>query len=183
MRKLLAGCVCNLMFACTTFAGDGHDHGEEKTPPTTPAAPRLVMESAQFELVGTLEQDGLHLFLDEHASNAPITNASVELEIAEQRMKAEAENDGSYHATLPQPLPKGEYTVQAKISTSEKVSDTLTGDMDVHTTDINYLETTTTELSDDWEFFVPWLMGLGLIALVIVILTLHYDRQQQKVRA
>ena len=45
MRKLLAGCVCSLLFACAAVAGDGHDHGEEKAAatPAAPAAPRLVM--------------------------------------------------------------------------------------------------------------------------------------------
>ena len=183
MRKFWIGCVCNLIFACAAFAGDGHDHGEEKAAvaPLSPAAPRLVMESSQFELVGTLEGDGLHLFLDDHDSNAPVTAASVELEISGQRVKAEAESDGSYHAALPQPLPEGEYTVQASIITSEKIRETLMGDLDVHATDAN--QSAAAHPSNDWEFFVPWLMGLGFIALAIVVFTLRYDRQQRKGQA
>lgn len=183
MRKLLAGCVCSLMFACAAVAGDGHDHGEEKAAaaPDSPAAPRLVMESTQFELVGTLEGDGLHLFLDDHASNAPVTDASVELDIAGQRIKAEAEADGSYHAALAQPLPEGEYAVMATILAGE-TSDLLTGDLDVHAAEAMHVEPATATSASGWGF-LPWVLGLVVIALALVVFTLRRDRHQRRVQA
>ena len=181
MRKLLAGCVCSLLFACAAVAGDGHDHGEEKAAaaPDSPAAPRLVMESTQFELVGTLEGDGLHLFLDDHTSNAPVTDASVELEIAGQRIKAEAEADGSYHAAMSQPLPEGEYAVMATILAGE-TSDLLTGDLDVHAAEAMHAELITS--ASGWGF-LPWVLGLVVIALALVVFTLRRDRHQRRVEA
>ena len=183
MRKLLVGCACNLLFACAAFAGEGHDHGEEKAAatPAAPAAPRLVMESSQFELVGTLEGDGLHLYLDDHASNAPVTDASVELEIAGQRIKAEAEADGSYHAVMAQPLPEGEHAVLATILTSD-TSDLLTGDLDVHAADAMHPEPTETTPAKGWGF-LPLLLGLAVIAVVLVVFTLRRDRHQRRVQA
>lgn len=183
MRKLLAGCVCSLLFACAAFAGDGHDHGEEKAAaaPDSPAAPRLVMESTQFELVGTLEGDSLHLYLDDHASNAPVTDASVELEISGQRIKAEAEADGSYHAALAQPLPEGEYAVMATILAGE-TSDLLTGDLDVHAAEAMHAEPATVTSASGWGF-LPWVLGLVVIALALVVFTLRRDRRQRRVQA
>ncbi len=183
MRKLLAGCLYSLLFACAAVAGDGHDHGEEKAAaaPDSPAAPRLVMESTQFELVGTLEGDGLHLFLDDHTSNAPVTDASVELEIAGQRIKAEAEADGSYHAAMSQPLPEGEYAVMATILAGE-TSDLLTGDLDVHAAEAMHAEPATATSSSSWGF-LPWVLGLAVVALALVVFTLRRDRQQRKVQA
>ena len=183
MRKLLAGCVCSLLFACAAFAGEGHDHGEEKAAaaPDSPAAPRLVMESTQFELVGTLEGDSLHLYLDDHASNAPVTDASVELEISGQRIKAEAEADGSYHAALAQPLPEGEYAVMATILAGE-TSDLLTGDLDVHAAEAMHAEPATVTSASGWGF-LPWVLGLVVIALALVVFTLRRDRRQRRVQA
>lgn len=183
MRKLLAGSVCSLLFAGAAVAGDGHDHGEEKAAaaPDSPAAPRLVMESTQFELVGTLEGDGLHLYLDDHASNAPVTDASVELEISGQRIKAEAEADGSYHAALAQPLPEGEYAVMATILAGE-TSDLLTGDLDVHAADGMHTEPTNTPSANGWGF-LPWLLGLAVVATALVLFTLRRDRQQRRMQA
>ena len=181
MRTLLAGCVCSLLLISAAFAGEGHDHGEEKAAvaPLSPAAPRLVMESSQFELVGTLEGDGLHLFLDDHDSNAPVTAASMELEISGQRVKAEAESDGSYHAALSQPLPEGEYTVLATILAGD-TSDLLTGDLDVHAAEAMHAEPATSTSS--WVF-LPWVLGLVVIALALVVFTLRRDHHQRRVRA
>ena len=175
MRKLLAGCVCSLLFACAAFAGEGHDHGEEQAAvaPDSPTAPRLVMESTQFELVGTLEGDGLHLFLDDHASNVPVTDASVELEIAGQRIKAEAEADGSYHAAMSQPLPEGEHAVMATILAGD-TSDLLMGNVDVHAADAMHPEPTATPSVNGWGF-LPWLLGLAVIAVALTVFTLRHD--------
>ena len=175
MQKLLAGCVCSLLLACAAVAGEGHDHGEEKAAatPAAPAAPRLVMESSQFELVGTLEGDGLHLYLDDHASNVPVTDASVELEIAGQRIKAEAEADGSYHAAMSQPLPEGEHAVMATILAGD-TSDLLTGNLDVHAADAMHPEPTATPSVNGWGF-LPWLLGLAVIAVALTVFTLRHD--------
>lgn len=183
-KKLRAAWLPLLALAHTAFAGDGHDHdhdhGEEKAAasPHSPATPRLVMESTQFELVGTLEGNGLHLYLDDHASNAPVTDASMELEIAGQRIKAEAEADGSYHAVLLQPLPDGEHPVWATILAGA-TSDLLTGDLDVHAADAMHPEPTATTPAVGWGF-LPWLLGLAIIAVVLVVFTLRRDRQQRR---
>ncbi|MDD5394967.1 MAG: hypothetical protein PHE17_18265 [Thiothrix sp.] len=183
MRKMLAGCLCSLLFACAAVAGDGHDHGEEKAAaaPASPAASRLVMESTQFELVGTLEGDGLHLHLDDYASNAPVTDASVELELAGQRIKAEPEADGSYQAALAEPFPEGEYAVMATILAGE-TSDLLTGDLDVHAAEEMHAEPTATT-SPNAGGFLLWLLGLAVVAMALVVFTLRRDRQQRKVQA
>ena len=182
-KKLLVAMLPLLTFACAAFAGDGHDHGEEKAATTSnsPAAPRLVMESTQFELVGTLEGDGLHLFLDDHASNAPVTDASVELDIAGQRINAEAEADGSYHAALAQPLPAGEHAVLVTILAGD-TSELLTGELDVHAAEAVHAESATATSASGWGF-LPWVLGLMVITLALVVFTLRRDRHQREVQA
>jgi hypothetical protein len=123
----------------------------------------------------------LHLFLDDHASNAPVTDASVELDIAGQRIKAEPEADGSYHAALAQPLPEGEYAVMATILAGE-TSDLLTGDLDVHAAEAMHAEPATAASASGWGF-LPWVLGLVVIALALVVFTLRRDRHQRRVQA
>lgn len=182
MRKLLAGCALNLLLVCAAFAGGdhegGHDHGEAKTaaPAMTSGAPRLVMASPQFELVGTLESNGLHLLLDDTASNAPVTDAALELEIAGQRITAQAAADGSYHATLPQALPDGQHPVMATILT-EQAADLLTGELAIHAADTHDAHATNAMPTADhgWHF-LPWLVALLAVAAAVTLFTLRQDR-------
>ncbi len=182
MKTLLASCVGSLLFAhAASWAGDGHDHGEAAPAAavSSPATPRLTMESAQFELVGTLESDGFHLYLDDHASNAPITNATLELDIAGQKIKAVAEDDGTYHAALSQPLAEGEYPVMATILTPQ-ASDLLTGDLDVHSAAAMHDDhAETAPVNRSWLAFLPWIVGIGVLSLAILVFTLSRDRQRR----
>ncbi|OQX01245.1 MAG: hypothetical protein BWK73_46740 [Thiothrix lacustris] len=179
-KTLLASCVCSLLFTHAALAGDGHDHGEAApAAASSPAAPRLVMESPQFELVGTLESDGLHLYLDDHASNAPVTDATLELDIAGQKVKAVAEADGTYHAALSQPLAEGEYAVMATILTPQ-ASDLLTGDLDVHSAEAMHDDhAEAVPVNRSWLAFLPWIVGIGVLTLAILLFTLRRDRHRR----
>lgn len=180
-KKLLVALLPLLVVSYAAFAaGDhegGHDHGEEKTavPAMTSGAPRLVMASPQFELVGTLESNGLHLLLDDTASNAPVTDAALELEIAGQRITAQAAADGSYHATLPQALPDGQHPVMATILT-EQAADLLTGELAIHAAAAHDAHAANAAPATDhgWHF-LPWLVALLAVAAAVTLFTLRQD--------
>jgi len=177
-NKLLAGCLVSLWLTTSVFAGAGHDHGVEETPtlPTVQAMPRLVLESSQFELVGILEEHGLHLYLDDYASNAPVSGATLELEIAGQRITAQAEADGNYHADLPQPLSEGQHPVLVTIL-AEQGSDLLIGELNIPGKDETPDKAEMT-IAADWHL-LPWLLALLGFALALVGFATKRDRQHR----
>lgn len=60
--------------------GDGgHDHGEDAAP-TGSSSPRFAVQTDLFEAVGVLQGGELSVFVDRYADNAPVLDATVELE-------------------------------------------------------------------------------------------------------
>lgn len=70
-----------LAWPYAAWAHGDEDHGAAPAPlPTTSHAVRLASTSDQFELVGVLEGKVLTLYLDQYGTNAPVTQAQIELE-------------------------------------------------------------------------------------------------------
>lgn len=114
------------------WAGPGHDHDHDEAPAAAgPALPRFVAQSELFELVGVLEGKQLTLYLDLAASNEPVTQAELELEIGGAKHKAQAQADGSFRIELPQALQPGLTPVTATVSTADE-ADLLAGELDLH---------------------------------------------------
>lgn len=61
------------------LAHEGHDHGESKPASAAPAAPRVVAEGSDWELVATAEHHTLTIYLDERLTNAPVEGAAIEV--------------------------------------------------------------------------------------------------------
>lgn len=175
MRTRLASLLgCSLLCgSLSAWAGAGHDHGHDHdtTPPATQAAqPRLALSSSQFELVIVQQADGLQLYLDDFASNAPIPNAQIELELNGENLSVETLSTGNYYAHLPQPLVTGEYIIMATVI-SQANTDLLVGDWDVHLPETSpspspVEDSSTTLLSQ----LLPVWTGIGS-GLSIVLLT------------
>jgi hypothetical protein len=87
--------VLNTFFSYA-WAGEGHDHGEAPTAATGTAAPRLTSHSDLFELVGMVEGNEMKIYLDRFATNEPVTDAKIEVEIGNIKGIAAAQADGSY---------------------------------------------------------------------------------------
>ena len=82
MKRLLILAVA-IAFPYLAWAHGGEDHGDATAPlPTTSNAVRMSSTSDQFELVGVLEGKVLTIYLDQYATNAPVTKAQIELESA-----------------------------------------------------------------------------------------------------
>ena len=85
--KSIAVMLAVVAIALSAHAGgdgsDGHTHA-----PSVPVVPvsvptalaRISTQTEQFELVGVLEGKVLKLYLDQFASNAPVTQAQIEVE-------------------------------------------------------------------------------------------------------
>jgi hypothetical protein len=99
-------------------AHEGHDHDAEaaRTAPPAPAfaAPRFGTASELFELVGALDGQRLVLWLDRAADTSPVTDATLELEIAGRPMRARAAGD-IYVIELDAPLAPGRVAIVATV--------------------------------------------------------------------
>ena len=101
IRAQSAILIAALAVVLTTFfgyawAGEGHDHGDAPAAATGIAAPRLTSHSDLFELVGMVEGNEMKIYLDRFATNEPVTDAKIEVEIGNIKGIAEAQADGSY---------------------------------------------------------------------------------------
>lgn len=138
----------------------GHDHG---APPQAggPALPRFAATSELFELVGVFNGKLLTLYLDDAASNAPVKNAKLELELGGKKIDVQSPADGEFEAELAQPLQPGVTTVTATVTTATD-SDLLAGEIDIH-------EETHAEAAPapGWKVWAPWAGG-GLLLLIVV---------------
>ena len=101
IRVQIAVLIVIFSLVLTTFfsyawAGEGHDHGEAPAAATGTAAPRLTSHSDLFELVGMVEGNEMKIYLDRFATNEPVTDAKIEVEIGNIKGIAAAQADGSY---------------------------------------------------------------------------------------
>jgi hypothetical protein len=114
------------------WSGPGHDHGDEAPQATAGAAlPRFAASSDLFELVGVLDGKALTLYLDRAATNEPVPQASLELELAGAKLNPKPLPDGSYAVELAQALGEGVHPVTATVTAGDDV-DLLAGELDVH---------------------------------------------------
>lgn len=93
--------------------------------------PRFAASSERFELVGALDGRRLTLWLDRFSDNAPLTGATLELEIGDLKFVAKAVDD-RYEFELPAPLPAGVSPVTVTVTTADEV-DLLAADLVVPT--------------------------------------------------
>lgn len=157
-------------------AGPGHDHGDNPPASTGMALPRFAAASELFELVGILDGKQLTVYLDHAATNAPVKDAKVELELDGKPVRLEPHGDGEFVATLSDPPNAGALAVSATVIAGND-SDLLAGTLDVHGA-----ESAASEAHGHrWEEYLPW--GLGTVAIAIVLtLLLKRRRQPQPAR-
>ena len=86
-----------LLLSTPSWAGGEHDHGEAAPATASAASPRVSSSSELFELVGIVERGEMVIYLDRFATNAPVLDAKIEVEIGSVKAMAEAQPDGSYH--------------------------------------------------------------------------------------
>lgn len=124
-----------LAFTTPAFAGDGHDHGDEKPSASGPASPRFAAVSDLFELVGVLEGKRLVLYLDYAATNAPVNDAKLELEIGGKKVKVEPHGLGEFEVMFEQEPKDGVLAIAATVSAG-KDSDLMAGELNIHSAQV-----------------------------------------------
>ena len=182
MKTWLFCCFSSvLLLMGTAHAGAGHDHGHdmpETANSVTDNAPRLVMSSEQFELVGTVEGRNLHFYLDDFNTNEPIPDANIELEIVGTSFQSEDEGNGTYHITLASSLDEGVHPVLATVLTATS-SDLLTGELDIHSEEQEQVEVLQGILVTPSQLIIiSCIVGAFLLLLIIVMRRDIHRREQ-----
>lgn len=111
--------------------GHGHGHAETRPDAGSAASVRFSAVSEKFELVGMLDGKRLVLYLDRFADNAPVTGASLDLDIGGVAVRAEPHGDGEFEALLAVAPASGVLPVAATVRIGGE-SDSLAGELDLH---------------------------------------------------
>lgn len=108
------------------LAGPGHDHGDEAPVAAVEVLPRVVMESDLFEAVGLLNGRTLEIYVDHAATNAPVQNATLALQLNGQKVPLELHAEGEFDAVLPESALGEQISVALQVSTGDQ-TEVLTG--------------------------------------------------------
>lgn len=158
------GAVLALSFSLSlssTWASEGHDHGEAPVAASGPALPRFAAVSELFELVGVVNGKQITLYLDRFADGSPVKEARLELELGGIKVPVEAHAEGEFEAILPQALKPGVIAVAATVMVGEE-SDLLAGELDLHS------ESTVDEAPrHGWQEILTW-VAAGLAGLILL---------------
>jgi len=126
---LFATCVAASLLPIAARAHEGHDDTVPHASGTTAMnVSRVEAQSDLFEVVGVVENGTVTLFLDRFATNDPVADAKIELEIGPVKGSAQANPDGTYtfrHAAL---TGHGQFPVTFTI-TAGGDSDLLAGEL------------------------------------------------------
>jgi len=119
----LAGGVwlVSLVFGLSgAFGHEGHDHGDaEKTAVVSSAYPRIAARSALYEVVGILKDGRLSVFIDDAATNEPVSDVALQVTIGDSApIEASSQEDGVYTAPIPNGTPSGSVEVIFSINAS-----------------------------------------------------------------
>ena len=95
--------IAACLLANAANAHEGHDDAAPGMPAVLDGgAPRVEANSDLFEIVAVIESGVMTLYLDRYATNEPITNAAIDVEIGAAKGVAEPNADGTY--TFKDPL-------------------------------------------------------------------------------
>ena len=114
----------------SAWAGPGHDHGDAPAAATGSASPRLKTHSDLFELVGVIDKGEMKIYLDRYATNEPVTDAKIEVEVGNIKGIATVQPDGSYSFKNDLFAKPGELAVSFTVLAG-KDADLLAGDLKI----------------------------------------------------
>jgi membrane fusion protein, heavy metal efflux system len=162
---LLAACTIMSLQPIASHAHEGHDDAAPVASGLPGAnVPRIEAQSDLFEVVGVVQHGVMMLFLDRFATNEPVVDAKIDIEVGSLKGSAQGNGDGTYsfkHATLTQP---GQLPVTFTI-TAGRDSDLLAADLVIAYPDGAAAHAT----ADPWWKRWRWI-GVGSVVLAGAVL-------------
>lgn len=170
-RAMAAGLLLAvaLLLSAPALAHEGHDDAPAAA--SGPSQPRFTASSDLFELVGVVNGKQLTLYLDHAPTNAPVKDATLELEIGDRKLQVQPHGEGQFEATLEQALPEGTSPVTATV-TAGNDSDLLAGELDLHAD--SHAEPAH---AHGWKEYTLWGAG-GIAALALAMAALRMTRKK-----
>jgi hypothetical protein len=170
IRVQAANFFIALFLVCTAlinpaFAGPGHDHGDEPAAATGTASPRVSTHSDLFELVGLVEGNEMKIYLDRYATNEPVTDAKIEVEVGSIKGVAAVQPDGSYSFKNELFIKPGELAVSFTVLAG-KDADLLAGDLKIGSAVDDHADYVA---SKPWLRWAAYAGGALLLAAVAVV--------------
>lgn len=96
MRLLILMLLCVNAALFPAWAHEGHEHADEAAPVSLPLSARLVHSSAQIEAVAQIDAQGLAIWVDDYASNRPLSGLDVSVKTGERVLRAKESEPGAY---------------------------------------------------------------------------------------
>ena len=130
LAKVATIFIAFFMFLLSPAVWAGPGHGDEPATAAGTTSPRITSHSDLFELVGVVDKGEMTIFLDRYATNEPVTDAKIEVEIGNVKGVAAVQADGSYlfkNDVLAKP---GELAVSFTVLAG-KDADLLVGDLKI----------------------------------------------------
>ena len=127
---LLAATLTIVFTISSIRAHEGHDQGPETSAAPTSALPRGEAHSDKTELVAVVQGNGLLLYVDAYASNAPVNDATIEVETPDGPMTTKPLGNGVYRLEAPF-IAKGGHTDLIVTVSADGNSDILPVTVDV----------------------------------------------------
>ncbi len=119
MRRLLVLCVAGLVSLAAWAHGD-EDHGEAAAPaPVADIAPRAAAQSEEFELVAILAHGKLTFYLDRYTDNAPVADATIDVESGAFKAVAIQRAPGVYEVPGAAFAQAGKFPLTLSVQTSD----------------------------------------------------------------
>ena len=147
------------------WAGPGHDHGDSPAAATGTASPRVTSHSDLFEIVGMVEGSALKIYLDRYATNEPVTDAKIEVEVGSIKGIAAMQADGTYSFKNDIFAKPGELAVSFTVLAG-KDADLLAGDLKIGNPVDDHAHD---EAGNPWLRWAAYAGGALLFAAIAVI--------------
>ena len=92
----LLSCVIAIAGPVLAGGGDDHSHGPETPVAAAGGMPRLATQTDIYQVVGTLKDGRLAIYVDRFADNEPVVDAEVAVTIGEDTVEAVPTGEGTY---------------------------------------------------------------------------------------
>lgn len=155
----------------SAHAHGGEDHGASATVATQGLLPRAGTATDEFELLAVLEAGRLLIYLDTMATNAPMPQATVEVDGAGATAVATEVAPGAYALVLATPLAPGAHALTFTVQTADS-ADLLAATLEVPAPSVAVVHPVVAQGRALW-------LGGGALLVVVGAVALAWSRRQK----